>query len=146
MRLLFILSFFMFSCNDDDNDVAPNSVPEAVTNALATAFPDATDVEWEMSGENYEADFDVNTVDYKALLTADGSMLMYKHDIAQANLPEAVRTSISQNYNSLQVDDTELLSLSGTTYYQIDFDQEGQDTKVVFTEDGQVQEQLTYWD
>lgn len=146
MRLLFVLSFFIFSCNDDDNDVVPSSIPEVVTNALVTAFPDAADVEWEKAGENYEADFDVNTVDHKALLTANGSMLMYKHDIAQADLPEAVKASIAQNYSGLQADDTELLNLSGTTYYQVEFDQSGTDTKVVFAEDGQVQEQVTYWD
>lgn len=145
-NLLLVLSFLQLSCNEKDNDVKPDSVPEAVKKTLAAKFPNTVGLEWEKIGEDYEADFDVDTVDYEALISANGEMLKYKYDITEAELPDAVKTSISQHYTDMRLDDAEKVVLGNDEYYQVELDNSGADKNLVFSADGQEQTQPTYWD
>jgi hypothetical protein len=147
MNLLLLLSFLQFSCDDDkDNDVAPDSVPEAVKTTFAANFPNTVGLEWEKIDEDYEADFDVDTVDHEALISANGEMLKYKFDITEAELPDAVKTAISQNYTDMRLDDAEKVLQGSDAYYQVELDSSGTDKKLVFSAEGQEQTQPAYWD
>lgn len=147
VNLMLLLGLLQFSCDDDkDNDVKPDSVPETVKTTLAANFPNTTGLEWEKVGADYEADFDVDTVDHEALFSANGEMLKYKHDIPEAALPEAVKITISQNYSDMRLDDAEKLLQGNAEYYQVELDNSGADKKLVFSADGQEQTQPAYWD
>jgi hypothetical protein len=147
INLLLLLSFLQFSCDDDkDNDVAPDSVPEAVKTTFAASFPNTVGLEWEKIGEDYEADFDVDTVDHEALFSANGEMLKYKFDITEADLPDAVKTAISQNYSDMRIDDAEKLLQGNDAYYQVELENGSPDKNLVFSADGQEQTQMAYWD
>ncbi|RDV15686.1 hypothetical protein DXT99_08470 [Pontibacter diazotrophicus] len=140
------MSVFLLSCSNDENDVVPNDVPEAVKNTLTTNFSNAMDVEWEKSGTNYEADFDVAGVDHEALIEPSGEMLMYKYDIPETELPDAVTAAISQNYSGMHIDDAERLYQGNDEFYQVDLDNSGTDVHLVFSPDGQEQTEPAYWD
>ena len=127
-------------------DVAAQDVPEAVKSALSQKFANATDLDWEMSGSNYEADFDVNRIDHTVLLDPSGKILMTKRDILEKDLPQGIRTAISQNYKGMRVDDVEQVEKDGKTYYQLELDQKGQDKKVVLAQDGKEVTDPSYWD
>lgn len=148
--LLLLPAVLLLACNkEDSNDVKPNAVPEAVRSSLSSQFPSAAKVEWEKSGADYEADFEVNAVDHDALFKASGELVKYKVDIAAAELPEPVRTAISQQYSGLSIDDPERLQVSGSeaVLYQVELDRPGNDPDVhlVFTASGQ-QSTEAYWD
>ena len=147
ISLMLLLGLVQFSCDDDkDNDVKPDSVPETVKTTLTANFPNTVGLEWEKVGNDYEADFDVDTVDHEALISASGEMLKYKYDITEAELPEAVKTAISQSYSNLRLDDAEKLLQGNSEYYQVELDDSGADKKLVFSADGQEQTQPAYWD
>ncbi|RTQ53317.1 hypothetical protein EJV47_00840 [Hymenobacter gummosus] len=147
--LLLLPAALLLACNKD-NDVKPNQVPEAVRSSLAARFPSTTDLEWKKVGSDYEADFEVNTVDHDALFTAAGELVKYKLDIPTTELPEAVRTAISQQYSGLTIDDAERLHISGSeaVLYQVELDRPGNDPDhhLVFAADGQQPAQPAYWD
>ncbi|WP_157578422.1 PepSY-like domain-containing protein [Pontibacter roseus] len=134
----------LFSCDDND-DVKPDDVPAAVKETLLTSFPNATDVDWEKLGEDFEADFDVDTVDYSALINSSGSLLKQKQDILETELPEAVRTAIEGAYAGYKIDDSELLLQGQTTLYQVELDDNTREEKLVYSADGQLVQQ-DYWD
>ena len=127
-------------------DVATKDVPSAVATALNQKFANATDLDWEMDGANYEADFDVNRVDHNVLIDPSGKILMTKRDIQKKDLPQAVTNAISQNHKGLRLDDMEVLEKDGTTYYQVELDDKAGDKKLVFTADGKAATGSTYWD
>ncbi|WP_162428391.1 PepSY-like domain-containing protein [Pontibacter pudoricolor] len=127
-------------------DVATKDVPSTVAAALTQKFANATDLDWEMNGTNYEADFDVNRVDHNVLIDPSGKILMTKRDIQKKDLPQAVSSAISQNHKGLRLDDMEVLEIDGTTYYQVELDDKAGDKKLVFTADGKEASNITYWD
>ncbi|MBX0334923.1 PepSY-like domain-containing protein [Pontibacter sp. HSC-14F20] len=136
----------LMSCDNNDDDIKIDDVPATVREALSTSFPNATDIDWEKKGEDFEADFDIDRVDYSALFNSSGSMMKHKYNIAETELPEAIRTTITQNYADRKIDDPEVLVQNGDTLYQVELDHTtSADEKLVFSADGQ-QVQQAYWD
>lgn len=131
------------SCEDDD--MRDSDVPSVVLNGFISMFPNAEKVEWEKRSDLFEAEFEIDNVEYDALLDAEGSILKYKYDILFEKLPEAVKTSITNQFDRTKVDDTEVLLIAETTYYQIKFDEEPQDNHVIFEESGQVNTNISPW-
>ncbi|TPE40304.1 hypothetical protein FJM65_20335 [Pontibacter mangrovi] len=139
------MSGSLFACDKNSDDIKPGDVPAAVTETFSSTFPDAQNVEWEKKGEDYEAEFDVATVDYDALFSASGTLLKHKYDVPEAELPEEVKAGISQNYAGFRVDDADAVVQDGNTYYQVELEKDNQEQKYVFSSDGQPAEQ-PYWD
>ncbi|MDO6390439.1 PepSY-like domain-containing protein [Pontibacter sp. BT731] len=127
-------------------DVAEKDVPEAVKSALSQKYANATDLDWEKHGENYEADFDVNRIDHAVMIDPSGKILMTRHDLMEKDLPQNIQTAISQNYKGMRVDDVEQVEKDGNTYYQLELDQKGKDKKIVLSKDGKEVTEPAYWD
>lgn len=143
---MMILFAVLFGCYTGyAQDVPASQVPAAVTKAFKAKFPKTTGLEWEKKGNNYEAEFDVNLVDHKALYNDAGKLLMFKKDIRTSTLPAAVKRTIETQYKGFRVDDADLLEKDGVTYYQVELDGRPQDQKLVFTKDGKVNTALQYW-
>ena len=137
--MLFFAALLLFACN---GGFMKQDVPEELTAKIMSTFPNAQDLDWEKVGENFEAEFEVNKVDYTALLSPSGEIIMYKYDVPETGFPEAIRTNISQNYNGMKADDYEMLVIDGAEYYQVELDNLGK----VFSADGREQTQVTYWE
>ncbi len=142
--MLFMAST-LFACDNNSDDVNPDDVPAAVKETLLSSFPDAADIDWEQKGDDYEADFDVNKVDYSALFNASGSLIKHKQDIPESELPDAVRAAINTDYAAYRLDDIERLEEGQTMLYQVELDNNTKDEKLVYSADGQ-QAQQVYWD
>ncbi|NEM96634.1 PepSY-like domain-containing protein [Pontibacter burrus] len=127
-------------------DVDSKDVPAAVKTALMQKYANATDLEWEKHGNNYEADFDVDRIDHAAMIDPSGKVLMTRRDIMKNDLPPAITSAIAQQYKSMRLDDMELVEKDGKKYYQVELDQQGQDKKIVFSADGKEVTTLAYWD
>ena len=81
-----------------DNDIAPSEIPSVVENTFKSHFPDATEVEWESYGENFEVDFEVDQTDHSARIDNAGNMLEYKYKIARNILPPPVINVLNMEY------------------------------------------------
>ena len=57
--VVLMLTAFSFSACDDNDDETYNP-PANITEALKQLYPNAQNVEWEMKGDYYVADFDAN--------------------------------------------------------------------------------------
>lgn len=145
-----MLSILMFggvltSCSQED-DVSPKDVPSVVLNTFNAQFAKAVDIEWEKHGENYEAEFDIDRTDHKALIEGSGSMLMFKHDIPASELPAEVQSTLDQDFADYKIEDPERLEKEGIVYYQIEMEKGEMEEYKVFSADGTIDESLTYWD
>ena len=144
IAVAFAGTFTFSACTGQD--IPENKVPSVVVNALAEAFPTATDVEWEKQNGNFEAEFDSASTDYTVLLNATGAIVEAKHEITVAELPEAVQNAISVNYKDQQPDEVDLLEKDGQTFYQVELDGKVKETKLVFDAAGKEQTGFAYWD
>ncbi len=76
LTIIALLGFGFFSCDD----AAPSEVPAAVKSAFETAYPGATDVEWEMDDEGYEVEFNMNGEEMEVEYDAMGNVLSVDAD------------------------------------------------------------------
>jgi len=141
-----ILAINFTSCSDDDDAVSMSEVPNEVTLAFETQFPEATDVDYETFNDQYEVDFDLNNVDYEALYDMDGTLVKYKYDILDTDVPQEILTAIINEYDDRPIDDAEILVIDGTNYYQIELDNTPTDDQILFNTDGTVNTTIAYWD
>jgi len=139
-----ILAAMFISC---DNDDSPNvETPSVVLNTFQREFPDATDLEWEKLQQDYKVEFEVDNIDHTAILSTDGNLLKFKYDILISELPGPITAIINTNYESNEIDDTEILIIDGVTYYQVEFERTLKDEQVVFNVSGEVNPDIEYLD
>ncbi|SHI31500.1 hypothetical protein SAMN04488096_10176 [Mesonia phycicola] len=145
LSLITISLLILTSCNQDD-DYSSTDVPSIVASTFQTNFSNAKDLEWEMIGENYEADFEIDNIDHSAIINEQGELIKYKYDSQFINLPQPLQDSLTTNYNQNQIDDVETLKIESDTYYQLEIDQPSIDLEKVYNEDGSENETIIYWD
>ena len=73
-----LFAFTLFACDDADTTAA--EVPAAVTSAFESAYPGATEVEWEQDDDHYEVEFTMNGEEMEAEFSSTGEMLEMDED------------------------------------------------------------------
>tara|TARA_A100001015_G_C14893169_1_gene673276 strand:+ start:173 stop:616 length:444 start_codon:yes stop_codon:yes gene_type:complete len=141
--LVLAIAMVFTACEDDD--IRNADIPSVVLNGFTEQFSNATGVEWEKKADLYEAEFEIEKVDYEAILSSDGTIVKYKYDVSYEALPEAVQASITADYDKANIDEIELIQISETSYYQVEFHAEPNDNKIIFEESGQVTTEITTW-
>lgn len=129
-----------------DRDISAKDVPKSVMNTFNSAFPDASDVDWEKKGKEYEADFEIQNIDYSARFAANGKLIMQKQDVLVLDIPEAIGAAIQKDYDGYHIDDVEKIEMDGKEYFQVELDGTMRDRKVVFSADGNKASKIKYWD
>ena len=141
--LVLAIAMVFTACEDDD--IRNADIPSVVLNGFTEQFSNATGVEWEKKADLYEAEFEIEKVAYEAILSSDGTIVKYKYDVSYDALPEAVQASITADYDKINIDEIELIQISETSYYQVEFDAEPNDNKIIFEESGHVTTEITTW-
>lgn len=126
-------------------DISASEVPTAVQEAFKAEFANATEVEWETRDNQYEAEFEVNDVDYHALLDASGNMISQKQEIEESELPSEVMTAIRKDFADFEVDDAEKLMKDGETFYQVELEKFLKDEEKVYSANGELRDDISYW-
>ncbi|MEJ8804503.1 PepSY-like domain-containing protein [Pontibacter sp. H249] len=137
-------SLFLLSCVSQS--VPQNKVPSVVVNALSSNYANAANVEWEKVEDTYEAEFEVDSKEYTVQLSTAGNVMQTKYDVAETELPEAIKNTISSKYQSYKLDDIELLEKGGQQYYQVELEGQTEDKNLVLDNSGNEQTAIAYWD
>jgi hypothetical protein len=75
MKYVFLLSLALFLFTSCDKTLDPSKVPAAVTTSFNEKYPGAENVEWEMDGQNYEAEFKLNNEKVAAEFSPEGAFI-----------------------------------------------------------------------
>lgn len=121
-------------------------VPSVAVNTLKAQFPNATDMDWEIFENNYQAEFEVASVDHKALIGAKGKLLKYKYEVNITDLPQEVIQTIKQSYPDEKVDGAHVLKIEDSTFYEVEFEGLITDQHKVFTAAGVENKNIEHWD
>jgi uncharacterized membrane protein YkoI len=149
MRILLLpyllFGFTVVSCSQE---LPESNVPSIILNAFKTRFVDAKDIDWKKEGQLYEVEFErgVADEDHKILFDLSGAIVVYKHDITTKSLPAPVIKAIQAKYKDYKIDEVENLEKSGITYYQVELENKPKKQQLVFSADGAVNNEITYWD
>lgn len=148
MKKIFVLSLLCLTyiACDPGKDIPAMEVPSVVVNSLKAEFSNASDLDWEIFGNNYKAEFEVNAIDHKALISAKGTLLESKYEINITDLPQVVIQSIKQNYPDEMVDEAHVLKIEDNTYYEVEFEGWIRNQHKVFTSEGTENKNIEHWD
>lgn len=134
------------ACDDDDDDVKTNDVPEAAQTEFDNMFPAASNVKWERKQIYYVADFRNGRSDMEAWYTGEGVWSMTETDLGEGNyamtqLPEALRAVIHNGkYSNSPIDDADYYERpADEEFYVIEFEvAKDSDVSVVYLPDGTI--------
>lgn len=120
-------------------DLSMSDVPSNLTDSFQQAYPDVTDIEWEMDGMNYKVEFDKDRMEHEIWYNKDGQTVRMEQELTESDLPEAINLAIKSKYDGFSIDSVEMTEMDGKKTYEVELEK-GWDTekKVVFDSDGKV--------
>jgi hypothetical protein len=71
------------------------SPPDSIVDSLKERFHDVINIEWNKNGENYEAIFYKDNIEYIAVFDRSGILLEYKMFLAEGFLPEKIKSVLN---------------------------------------------------
>jgi len=143
--LTLVVTASLFSLSSCSQDIPADKVPSVVLNTVQSKFGNAVKIEWEKKNNLYEAEFKMDSIDYSVYVDPAGRLVMHKQDIKENELPAAVSTIISTEYNGYKIDDAEKVIKDGIIYYQVELEGKGKkDLELVFSADGKPAPQMNY--
>lgn len=119
-------------------DIAVKNVPSVVMNSFKRAFPNATEVEWEMKGDLYNAEFDVNRRDQEVWLNSKGSIIKHKQEIKSREIPEVVAKTLKQNYKGYWIDEVDKYEVAKQFFYKVELQTLTKEENVVLNDKGAI--------
>ncbi|MBB1285816.1 PepSY-like domain-containing protein [Flavisolibacter sp. BT320] len=141
-----VVAGLLTACSNQQ--ISSSKVPSVVLNAISEQYPAKDDVEWKKLGNLYEAEIDLNdSVDVTVQVTEAGQVMLQKQDIATAELPASVLSSIQAQYADYTIDEVEKVTKGSTVYYQLELEASGKkDKKLVLLADGKEDSSTAFWD
>jgi hypothetical protein len=140
--IVILLAVWVFNVNANAQDIPQSQVPSVVLNAFQVKFPNATDIDWELKGEQYKVDFEIGTRDHDVWIDKSGNIKKHKEDIAKQELPQEIVKKIEKDFGSYKIDDSDKIEADGKVVYLVELDGAADDRKVTFTAGGDVQENI----
>lgn len=137
-QVLFIVtvlfSGFLFA-----QDIQVNQVPQVVVNQFQNDFPKAKDIEWELSNNVYNVDFEIGWGnDYEAWYSAEGKLIKVEEEISKNDLPNAVTQAIGKNYPDFRIDDVEKVTEGNKIHYKVEIENREMEQVLHMDPDGNV--------
>jgi hypothetical protein len=134
--MLVSIALLSFACTEKSLEV-----PQEVTAAFLQKYPSAKSIKWEMEDGDYEAEFNVESLEMSANFTKTGQWLESETEIKTSDLPEAVMASITTHFPGAKVTEAEKLDKpDASSAYEVKLEegQEDQDVEAVFSASGEL--------
>lgn len=135
---LVLAACLLFSSLSYAQDIPAKDVPAVVMNAFNRAFPKAAKVEWEMKGDLYNADFDVDRRDHEVWLNSKGGIVKHKQELRGRELPAAVSQSLKRNFKGFWIDEVDKYEVAKQFFYKVELKTLTQEKNLVLDSKGQV--------
>jgi len=120
-------------------DINPSEVPSVVANSFKKEFPKASDIDWELDGDNYNVDFEIGWgIDHEIWYDAAGKMIKHEEEISKGDLPKEVTSKISTDFKDLRIDGAKKITEGMQVTYKVELENFTEEWKVFFSSTGEV--------
>lgn len=139
MKKLFLLfalvaTFSFHACSQSSKEV-----PAAVKTAFSEKFPDASKIKWSMESKTeWEAEFKMNGKEYSANYAVDGTWMETEYEIAESEIPAAVKATLANEFKAYKVEESELSESADGKVYEFELTKGKEEMEVVIGTDGTV--------
>jgi uncharacterized membrane protein YkoI len=145
MKSIFTILALVLLTTAAAQDIPSSNVPDAVFKAFKLKFPRTSKVDWELKGNEYEAEFYIDKKEYKAIYSPSGKLLRYKGELKNNELPTLLKKAISNQFKGYRIDEAERVEKNGRLFYQVKLEGAPRDEKVIFNSNGTVAAKETWW-
>jgi hypothetical protein len=135
--LVFTMTLFV-SVSSFAQDISEAQVPSVVLNAFKKEFQKATDIKWEIKGNNYDVDFEIGKADHEVWYNATGKVLKHKQDLKQSDLPASINSALAKDFKDYGASDVKRIQTGNSVTYKVDLKSETEKWEVTFDEAGRV--------
>lgn len=133
----------LFSAATFAQDIHHSQVPSVVANNFKKEFPKASDIEWEMDGENYNVEFETGWgTDHEIWYDASGKMIKHVEEIASKDLPAPVSSKIKSDFSELRIDGAKKITEGSDVSYSVELENFTEEWKVIFSSAGEILHQI----
>jgi hypothetical protein len=121
LLLVFALLVTGFAIRAQDIKKNNDSAPSNITSAFKQKYPNATDVDWDQSGSNYEAKFSEGKKDFDVFFNSKGQWMSTEiSDIPASEIPMEVQNGLnSSEYQNWQVGEVQSKETPGDVTYKV---------------------------
>lgn len=138
IQKLFLAGSLLFSGLSYAQDVAEKDVPALIRNSFKKTFPNAAATEWEMKGDLYNAEFDVDRRDHEVWLNSKGAIIKHKQEIRSREIPEPVMKTLKQNFKGYWIDDADKYEVTKQFFYKVELKTLTKEKNVVLDSKGTI--------
>ncbi|MGG7035898.1 MAG: PepSY-like domain-containing protein [Flavobacterium sp.] len=141
MKRIFLIGVFACFVNTvSAQDIPQSQVPSLVVNNFQQSFPKAFDVEWELKGNLYKAEFETGLLgtDHDVWYDKTGKLVRHRQEISKSDLPQKVLAKISSNFKNYRVEDVKKISEGNKITYTLELKSFSEEWKVAFDSEGTV--------
>ena len=132
--LLVIVAVVGMSCSNEDG---PTEVPKKVKLMFEHNVNNAEFVEWDIEGQNFEVDFEVNGKKQELLYNAQGEIIVKAKEMNTGALPEAIIVYIDNQYSGAEIKEVMAVSGAQMNYFEIELFVKGEKKELYFNERGE---------
>lgn len=120
-------------------DLRMDEVPTNLADSFQKEYPNASDVEWEMEGMNYNVEFDVDRLEHEIWYSKDGKIVKMEQELDNKNLPNMITKLIDSKYSAYKIDSVEMTEKDGKKTYEVELDKGWTEEKtLIVDENGKV--------
>lgn len=123
-------------------DIPQSEVPSVILNSFQQKFSDVSDLEWEIKGDFYKAEFEIGKKDHDVWFNKEGKITRHKEDFPKGQLPEAIRSTLANQFKNYRVDDVDKIEMEGKIFYQVELDGRPDDRIIRFNADGTIESDM----
>ena len=116
-----------------------NETPRKAEATFTKMFPSATEVKWDKeNATDWEAEFKMNEKEYSAIYTVDGVWKETEHELAQNEIPRAVKTTLAETFEGYQVEESEFSETKNGALFEFELENGKEKLEVGISRDGKV--------
>ncbi|WP_192347546.1 PepSY-like domain-containing protein [Algoriphagus sp. Y33] len=120
-------------------EIHQSQVPSVVVNSFKKEFPKATDIEWELDGDNYTVEFEIGWgTEHEIRYDEAGKILKHVEEIAKGDLPKAIISKIASDFSELKIDEVKKITEGNEVNYSVELENFSEEWKVIFSGKGEV--------
>jgi uncharacterized membrane protein YkoI len=86
-------------------------------------FPSATEVKWDKeNATDWEAEFKMNGKEYSAIFTVEGTWKETEHELAQNEIPKAVKATLAKDFSDYKIEEAEFSETKDGALYEFELE------------------------
>ena len=112
-------------------DIKGQEVPSEVNTTFSQSYSNATDVEWEKSGDFFKVEFEINNMDHDIWYDGNGKMVKSKIEISEKDLPGNIVSAVKNKYADYKIDSIEVHEENSVTTYEVEIEKAWSDERTL---------------